>query len=260
MLKERKECHNFKDGIEILKNRLNINLKYGNNDLKSWVIENLNVGSNDKVLDIGCGDGRHLNAVSRLTNNLCMGIDYDTEMIAKSLEQDGASEDKLEFYTWNMDEVNTNNSVLGDNKFDLIYSLYAFYYSKDSLALLDKLKDRLTENGRIVIVGPHGENNKDWFTFINQFIELDDSIMKSSYKFQDDVENYARQNYENVEVKDFINKITLPSSEELKLYWESNIYYDSTCDEDFKKYSIEYFNSNSEFSYEKKAKMIIMGK
>ena len=44
--------------------------------------------------------------------------------------------------------------------------------------------------------------------------------LKAKIKFHgDSIDHY-------IIVDDFTNKITLPSYEELKLYWESNIYYD----------------------------------
>jgi len=43
MSKERKGCKDFKDNIDGLTNRLNINNGYGNNDLQSWLIEQLRI-------------------------------------------------------------------------------------------------------------------------------------------------------------------------------------------------------------------------
>ena len=64
MSKEQKECKDFKDNIDGLTNRLNINNGYGNNDLQSWLMKQLKVKDSEDVLDIGCGDGRHLKEIS----------------------------------------------------------------------------------------------------------------------------------------------------------------------------------------------------
>ena len=188
MSKEQKECKDFKDNIDGLTNRLNINNGYGNNDLQSWVMEQLKVKDSEDVLDIGCGDGRHLKEISSLTSGQCVGIDYDEKMIGKSKANVA---DNLSYHHFSMDEINTPSAPIGGDKFNVIYSLYAFYYSKNSINLLELLKKRLKENGRVAIVGPYGNNNKDWFKFLNQYVELDESIMKSSYSFMDDIKSYA---------------------------------------------------------------------
>lgn len=263
MSKEKKECKDFKDNIDGLTNRLAINNGYGNNDLQSWLIERLDIKEQDDVLDIGCGDGRHLKEISSLTNGNCVGIDYDEKMIEKSKANVA---DNLSYHHFNMDEINTPSSPIGYElnqwpltyRFDKIYSLYAFYYSKDSIALLDLLKERLNPGGSISIIGPHGENNKGWFKFLDQFIQLDESIVNSSYSFMDDVKKYAYKNFQHVTADNFINTITLPTYSDLKQYWESNIYYDSKYDAKFEELAKQHYDSEGKFSYNKVAKMITM--
>ena len=130
MSKEQKECKDFKDNIDGLTNRLNINNWYGNNDLQSWVIEQLKVKDSEDVLDIGCGDGRHLKEISSLTSGQCVGIDYDEKMIGKSKANVA---DNLSYHHFSMDDINTPSAPIGGDKFNVIYSLYAFYYSKNSI-------------------------------------------------------------------------------------------------------------------------------
>ena len=255
MSKEQKECKDFKDNIDGLTNRLNINNGYGNNDLQSWVMEQLKVKDSEDVLDIGCGDGRHLKEISSLTSGQCVGIDYDEKMIGKSQANVA---DNLGYHHFSMDEINTPSALIGAAKFDTIYSLYAFYYSKNSIALLDLLKERLKLGGSISIVGPHGENNKGWFEFLDQFIQLDESIVNSSYSFMDDIKKYAYKNFQHVTTDNFINTITLPTYSDLKQYWESNIYYDSKYDAKFEELAKQHYDSEGKFSYNKVAKMIIM--
>ena len=259
MEKEKKECHNFKDDVNNLKTRLSMNSVYGNANLQEWLISQLDVKSNDSILDIGCGDGKYLNAINELTSNKCVGIDYDKEMIDKSIETYSSNE-KLEFYNYSMDELESDKCPIAGHKFDIIYSAYAFYYSKDSFKLLDVLKNYLTPTGRIVIVGPYADNNKRWFTFLNQFVQLPDSIMESSYKFMADVYTYAEKEFSKAYHKEFINTITLPTYKDLKTYWEANIYYDSIHDEQFNKYAQEHFSNNDNFYYNKVARLVSMSK
>ena len=45
MEKEKKECHNFKDDVNNLKTRLNMNSVYGSNNLQEWLIDQLDIKS-----------------------------------------------------------------------------------------------------------------------------------------------------------------------------------------------------------------------
>tara|TARA_R110001592_G_scaffold10504_6_gene54355 strand:- start:2993 stop:3772 length:780 start_codon:yes stop_codon:yes gene_type:complete len=259
MEKEKKECHNFKDDVNNLKTRLNMNSVYGSNNLQEWLIDQLDIKSNDSILDIGCGEGKYLNAISKLTSNKCIGIDYDKEMIDKSIET-YASNQGVAFFNHSMDELDSDNCPINGQKFDIIYSAYAFYYSKDSFKLLDVLKNYLTPTGRIVIVGPYADNNKDWFTFLNQFVQLPDSIMESSYKFMADVYSYAEKEFSEAYHREFINTITMPTYDDLKMYWEANIYYDEKYDSQFNICALDWFSNNNTFSYDKVARLVSMSK
>ena len=74
-----------------------------------------------------------------------------------------------------------------------------------------------------------------------------------------DVFEYATDNFTTVTSHDFVNTIILPTYADLKKYWESNIYYDSKYDDKFDELAKHHFDSESEFSYNKVAKMITMG-
>ena len=157
-----------------------------------------------------------------------------------------------------MDTISDASSPFKDNSFDLIYSAYAFYYSKDALKTLDVLKKKIRPNGRIAIVGPHGDNNKEWFIFLTQFMKLQNAVIDASSTFMEKIEKYARKNFINVEITEFVNNITFPSYDIFVTYWKSNIYYDPQYDMKFEKYAKEHFAKQKVFRYAKKAKMVVM--
>ena len=107
-------------------------------------------------------------------------------------------------------------------------------------------------------MGPCGDNNKEWFIFLNQFMKLPKPIIASSTTFMDGIAAYAKKNFTNVKKFEFINNITFPSYEDMKNYWVSNIYYDPKYDPGFERYAKEHFAKHKNFKYFKKAKLIIM--
>ncbi len=260
MEKDKRKCSEFADTLNNLGARLNTNMQYGDNDLTTWILKNIEAKEGERLLDIGCGDGMHLRGIAVIVgkDHYCTGIDYDLLMIEKSKSLSSGFSPAVDFMHVDMDIIDSSTLSFEDNFFDLIYSVYAFYYSKDEMRLLDIMKRKLKPQGRISIVGPYSDNNIAWFRFLNQFMEIPESIMASTTTFMEGIEKYAHKNFNEVNSKEFFNNITLPSYDALKEYWVANIYYAPKYDAGFEKYAREHFKENSVFTYFKKVQMITM--
>jgi len=254
-----KTCDEFTDTTNNVTVRADINTKFGNNNLREWIPTQLDLKQDEKVLDIGCGDGTYLRDVAKIVNeeNSCFGIDYDKEMINKSIELSKDIFPSIKFNIMNMDDIG-KAAVFDDNFFDLVYSVYAFYYSKNEFTTLENIKRKLKPDGRISIIGPHSDNNKNWWDFLEQFMKVPDSIIHANKGFMDGIENYARKNFKKVIPSEFVNDITLPTIDVLIQYWKSNIYYESKYDSEFEKYAKIHFDKFGNFQYSKKAQLITM--
>lgn len=254
------KCSEFIDNVGGLNVRIGTNAQYGDNDLTTWLINHLDVKPGEHVLDIGCDGGAHLRKVASIVgkDDFCFGIDYDRQMIDKAKKDSENFKPCIIFQQMDMDTTSDSNPPFKNDYFDLIYSVYAFYYSKNEIVLLNTLREKIKKNGRIAIVGPYGDNNKQWFEFLTQFMELPKPVIGASSTFMDGIKMYADENFEIVKTSEFINNITLPSFEVLKNYWTSNIYHDPKYDQDFEKYARKHFKKNKSFKFFKKAKIIMM--
>ena len=241
-----------------LKCRIQTNMQFGNANLTSWLIDKLNLAQNHKLLDVGCGNGEHLLALAKKfpTNLNITGVDISGKSIAqaKKLAQDMGL--KIKFEELNMDDMHTFSNK---EEYDIITSMYAIYYSANITKLLNSLYDLLKQDGKIVIVGPYWGNNDGWFKFINQFMELPEKVKKSTTDFMENpILLYAVHNFENVKCYKFTNQITIPSKEDLREYWKSNIYYSEELDPLFEKFAKIHFDNHDTFTYCKRALMIEM--
>jgi len=185
-------------------------------------------------------------------------LDYDKEMVSKSIESSKNNSPHIEYFLMSMDDID-QTKIFFEDSFDLIYSVYAFYYTQDEFKLLDNLKRKLKQNGRISIIGPHSDNNKNWWNFLEQFMKVDDSLkIHANTEFMKGVEKYARENFKEIILDEFVNQITIPSIDVFRQYWKSNIYYDAKFDSEFDAYAKKHFDEFGIFQYSKKAEIITM--
>lgn len=238
--------------------RIATNTTFGNNDLTSWLLKKMKLKENETLLDVGCGTGAQLFSFAKKikTDFSCTGIDISEDSINKC--KDYAKNNNIKI---NLQQLNFDNleDLHNKKKFDTITSIYAAYYSSNIKIMLNKLKNYLNKNGRIIIMGPYDDNNKKWFEFIFQFMQLQENVIKSTTTFMyDEILPFACNNFKSVICHRFENKLTIPNLEALRNYWKSNIYYKEDLDNQFEKFANEHFSKFSEFSYKKVALYVEM--
>lgn len=134
------------------------------------LLRQANVGS---MLDIGCGHGGYLRKLQALEPSWDLtGIDLEEEVIEEARSRDERGEIQFEvadFMNWETEE-----------QFDAVMMNNMLYYfsPEERIQLLERLRDRLEENGVAVLVTPLAETalGGRFASAFNAFMTLHDNL------------------------------------------------------------------------------------
>ena len=113
----------------------------------SWtaVINYVEITNIDNVFEIGCGNGKFANYLSKQTNASIHGIDYSSSAI--NYAQELSKENELLHFS--IGDINSLNIPI--NEYSVILLIDSVYFSNDSHKILEYLYKVIKLNGRIVI-------------------------------------------------------------------------------------------------------------
>ena len=203
-------------------------------DLTKWIFERLKILPEDSILELGCGTGAQTLKMAETLNDKgrIIAIDIAKEAldtIASKLEKSQTA--LVTLLESNMDKFGDalKDHRFNDLQYDLCFCAYALYYSSDPEKVLNGLKSRLTETGRIVIVGPYGSNNKPFFDLLKSCgVVLPDLVTYSSQDFMCDlVLTWAIRNFKAIQISTVTNRIRWNKSDNVLNYWRGTTFYES---------------------------------
>ena len=208
-------------------------------DLNKWIFENIVINSDDHILELCCGTGAQTKYFAdKISSGTLTAVDINEESI--EIAQKSITNNNVNFVVSEIDKIENFNN----KNYDLIFSAYGFYYSKNSEKLHSNLKNHLNENGRFVIVGPVVGNNKQLYEIIRSIgCKVPADIMEGSERFMLHFFETFLNNYKNVSIVRAINEISYDNSEKLLNYWKNTTFYTSGYDKEFLNAVDEYFDN-----------------
>ena len=106
-------------------------------NLATPVVDLLNPIENEKILDLGCGDGTLAVEIEKF-NTKVIAVDLSQSMVEKTKEKN------IEAYVMSATELNFNN------EFDAVFSNAVLHWVKDSKIAINKINTSLKNNGRFI--------------------------------------------------------------------------------------------------------------
>lgn len=239
----------YDSNYNALQKRIMINESLGTKDINTWIMNNLDIQNNQSILDLGCGSGKQLIPIIKLTRNTgkYFGIDISDQAIndikAKLIEND--LNDNVKLINIDIDNIHT---LIYSVSFDRILGSYSLYYTRDAYKLINNLWSLLNENGVLFYCGPSRENNKELKIFLDT-IKRNENEKHSfaSYFMEETSIGLVKNIFNNYETTHFENIITFDSVDSLYTFWSSHNLYDELIDEEFRDAAKHYFSKNNQF-------------
>ncbi len=208
-------------------------------DLNEFVFKIINPQPDEEGLEIGCGLGKQLVPMAgKLAKVIGLELSQD---ILKETQKSVVHRSNVELIAGSMDEL---DSLVAGRRFDLAYSCYALYYSKNIAALVRQIAtDHLKPHGRFFVVAPDVGNNETWFNDLQSLFSIPSEIVKSSWVSRNEILPALLVNFEKVVCQKFSNEVAFTSVDQLMKYYDGCGAY---CDQGRRAKAEAYFRKKIE--------------
>ena len=142
-IKEKQSINQFKNWSNIIDKKLYFSFLNSN----KFVLENLNLNSNTRLLDIGCGTGILLKLIAEYDNSVQLfGLDISPEMIKVAQTK---LNNEIKFYI-----QSANKLPFSNNFFDYTTCVTSFHHYPDQLNALKEMHRVLKPCGKMIVLDP----------------------------------------------------------------------------------------------------------
>jgi SAM-dependent methyltransferase len=115
-------------------------------DRIAWTVDVLDVGPNDRILEVGCGHGVAVSLVcDRLGGGRITAVDRSPKMIAAARKRNRDRGDTARFITASVEDAD-----LGDETYDKAFAVHVAALNKPGRPL-DVVRERLVPGGRLYL-------------------------------------------------------------------------------------------------------------
>jgi len=203
-----------------LAKRIETHKKYAEYEINDWILRIVAPKKGDKILDIGCGDGKQTIPYAKKVGDggLVVGVDVSEKLLEKAEKR--AEQEKVKIQFLNHDA----NAPFDfeDNFFDAVSCCFIIYYLTDVEKFLLEVKRILKKGGRIFIVGPTVNNAKEMIRLQSKATGKKVSQFREK-RTRDVIIPLVKSHFKNVKVNIFNNSITFPSTKAFLNYYKSTL-------------------------------------
>jgi ubiquinone/menaquinone biosynthesis C-methylase UbiE len=240
-----------------LEKRIEINHAYSSADFDAWLLQRLKVVAGEDVLDVGCGSGAQTVPFWKLVEpaGSVSSLDISAESVAllKSRVPVGA---RVEAVVADMAELpHLVTNVFSVKRYTLAHSSYALYYSAKRLEVLDAMRGALKPGGRCAVFTPNGTHGL--VELAARYTDIPSAVYESLRFGTDVLEPYFAARFNQYDVHNFHNVVSVPSADILIEFFRQTTYYDAEAEVGIRAFVEEAIIRNGRFDYEKNGYLII---
>ena len=237
------------DSDKIL-SRINSHNDFSKYDLNEWIISITVPKPDEFILDIGCGPGKQIFKIKELyPSSKIVGVDKTFSSL--KLIDDFSKNQSISGVSTVHGDLDSISILLKNyENFNLIFSSFALYYSKNFKKLITDIKSKLKPSGRFFCCGPIKGNNGELISFQQS---IPDSIFEDvKYKMKDEILPCIENTFNSTSINYFENPITFPDVMSVMNYWKSSWLYEEKIENKFLEKLQLFFKTNDNFVTTKK--------
>ena len=172
------------------------NMNENHKEISEFAFECVNVGNDDKILDIGCGGGVNIKKFLKLTKNNVDGLDYSEVSVKASIKQNQKAVDggRCEVI-----QADVSDMPIADESYDLVSAFETIYFWPDIKNTFKEVSRIIKPDGQFMIAqgtdGNHPDDEK-WLAEVEGMSvytapELEEYLLDAGFK---SVESYVKEN------------------------------------------------------------------
>jgi len=214
-----------------LGSRIDIHKNFAEKDIDAWTLGMVKINGNEKILDLGCGDGKQVMAFGKkLTEGgKIVGCDISNELLEKARKSAKKNSINASFLLHDIDRP----FPFKDGEFDIVSSFFSIYYAKNPLNVMLEIKRLLKEGGRLFVAGPTPNNTREFWELHSKIInrKIPQVCLDRRARIHDVFLPLIRKYFKNTKISIFKNIIHFPSYEELIRYYSSSLLLEESSED-----------------------------
>jgi ubiquinone/menaquinone biosynthesis C-methylase UbiE len=172
------------------------NMNENHKEISDFAFECINVGKNDKILDIGCGGGVNIEKFLKLTSGNVDGLDYSGVSVNASIRQ---NQNAVESGRCNVIQADVSDMPIDDESYDLVSAFETIYFWPDIENTFKEVSRIIKPQGQFMIAqGTDGNHPDDelWLSTVEGMSvytadELEKYLLNAGFK---SVKSFKKEN------------------------------------------------------------------
>ena len=215
----------YKETLNDLSTRINVHKKFSQFEINDWILDSVKLKPGERVLDVGCGNGKQVIAYSKVVGRkgMVVGADMNEELLKRAKERSEEENSKVSFEVQDFDK----KFKWENSSFDLVSCCFAIYYAQNTQKTLSEMKRVLKNNGRLFICGPT-ENNSIELNQIHEKVthrKVPETAILRAGRIKHEILPIVKKRFGKVKVEIFHNRVSFPTAKSFIDYYSSTLLF-----------------------------------